>query len=203
MPINSRQKILSYLGKFQSATSPEIARVMRVTPANVRHHLSALLVTGSVEVIGLRKSGEKGRPVKVFGLSQAALGDNLAFLSDAALTGWLDSIPEEQLLPVLRFLAQRLAGTERLEQANLMRRLAFTVERLNTYNYHSRWEAHVTGPRLILGHCPYAAIIEKHPELCRMDSVLIQELLGQPVEQTAKLEKSERGLPYCVFISTK
>jgi predicted ArsR family transcriptional regulator len=203
MPINSRQKILSYLSKFQSATSPEIARVMRVTPANVRHHLSALVADGSVQVIGLKKSGEKGRPVKVFGMSQAAMGDNLAFLSDAALTGWLNSIQEGQLLPILSYLAQRLAGTERSEQTNLMRRLAFAVERLNNFNYHSRWEAHVSGPRLILGHCPYAAIIEKHPELCKMDSLLIQELLGQAVEQTAKLEKSERGLPYCVFISAK
>jgi predicted ArsR family transcriptional regulator len=203
MPINSRQKILSYLQKFQSATAPEIARAMRVTPADIRHHLSALLADGVVEVIGLRKSGEKGRPVKVFGLSQAVLGDNLAFLSDVALKGWFDSIQTEQLLPILRFLAQRLAGAERLEQANLMRHLAFTVERLNAYNYHSRWEAHAAGPRLILGHCPYAAIIEKHPELCQMDSFLLEELLGQPVEQTAKLEKNERGLPYCVFISTK
>jgi predicted ArsR family transcriptional regulator len=203
MPISSRKKILIYLQKSQSATAPEIARAMQVTSANVRHHLSGLLADGVVEVIGLRKGAGKGRPVKIFGMSRAALGDNLVLLSDLTLKGWLDAVEEEQRLPVLRILAQRLAGTERTSQANLMRRLAFTVERLNTQNYHARWEAHAAGPLLILGHCPYAAIIDRHPELCQVDTYLLQELLGQPVEQTAKLEKSERGLPYCVFISTK
>ena len=81
-----------------------------------------------------------------------------------------------------------------------MRRLASTVERLNAMHYQARWEAGAEGPRIVLGHCPYAAIIEKHPELCQMDLALLSELLGGKLQQTAKLESGAGGLPFCTFM---
>jgi predicted ArsR family transcriptional regulator len=83
-----------------------------------------------------------------------------------------------------------------------MRRLVSVVERLNGMHYQSRWEAGAEGPRIVLGHCPYAAVISKHPELCQMDAGLLTKLLGGDVRQTAKLEIGAGGLPYCVFVLT-
>lgn len=80
-----------------------------------------------------------------------------------------------------------------------MRRLAAAVERLNASNYHARWEAHSSGPRLVLGHCPYATLPDRRPELCRMDAALLKNLLGAGVEQIARLERTEMGNVYCVF----
>ena len=81
-----------------------------------------------------------------------------------------------------------------------MRRLSSTIERLNEMHYQARWEAGAGGPRIVLGHCPYAAVIKNHPELCQMDAALLVILLSGEVSQTAKLETGAGGLPYCAFI---
>jgi predicted ArsR family transcriptional regulator len=64
-------------------------------------------------------------------------------------------------------------------------------------NYHPRWEAGPQGPRLIFAHCPYAAIIQKHPELCRMDQHLLEKLMGDSAGQLFKIGKDASSI--CVF----
>lgn len=191
----ARQKILAFLKKQNIATAAEIGAALRVTPANARHHLSLLADDGLVEVASLRGQGQRGRPQKVYRLGKAVLGDNLAALADALL----GQVSPEQLEPTLDALGRAFARIPPERSAPLMRRLTLTVERLNAMRYQARWEAHIRGPRLVLGHCPYAAIIEHHPALCRMDAVLLQTLLGVSVEQLAKLEQTEMGNIYCIF----
>ena len=199
MKSNARQKMLAYLRKNQSVTADEAARAMRMTSANVRHHLSLLLADGLVEVIGLRKSEGKGRPVKVFGLSRAALGDNYAPLSEIALEGWLSSIEPERRDSALKLIAEKLAGLPVDRKLHITRRLVLAAERLNSLHYRAHWEAHAGGARMILGHCPYSVIVGKHPELCRMDAFLLELLVGADLEQIAKLETTGKGLPVCIF----
>ena len=191
----ARQKILAFLKKQNTATATEIGAALRVTPANARHHLSLLAADGLVEVASLRGQGQRGRPQKVYRLGNAVLGDNLANLADALL----GQVAPEQVESTLEALGRALAGTPPERSTPLMRRLALTVEWLNAMRYHARWEAHISGPRLVLGHCPYAAIIARRPELCQMDAVLLQTNLGVTVEQLAKLEQTEMGNVYCIF----
>jgi predicted ArsR family transcriptional regulator len=66
--------------------------------------------------------------------------------------------------------------------------------------YQARWEAHADAPRLTLGHCPYAAILPEHPELCALDAALLETLLGAPATQVAKLARDGRGGMYCLFV---
>jgi predicted ArsR family transcriptional regulator len=94
-------------------------------------------------------------------------------------------------------LARRLAGDSHFADHPIVKRLNLTVERLNQMNYHARWEAGPQGPRLIFGHCPYAAILEKHPELCRMDAALLGELMGDDAVQLFRIGKD--GSSTCVF----
>jgi predicted ArsR family transcriptional regulator len=77
--------------------------------------------------------------------------------------------------------------------------LLSTVERLSDLNYRPHWEAHVEGPRIMLGNCPYYNILDDHPELCDFDKLLIEELISNSVEQIAKLNMDERNIPYCMF----
>ncbi len=80
------------------------------------------------------------------------------------------------------------------------RRLAWLIEKLNQLHYEAGWEAGEKGPRVLFGHCPYAAIIEKHPELCRMDAQALTHALGLHATQTAKLETRLGGQTHCVFL---
>jgi predicted ArsR family transcriptional regulator len=126
----------------------------------------------------------------VYSIPRAALGDNLSVLSEALLTETGASVRVEAL-------AKRLAGESNIKSQPVAKRLNLLIEKLNQMNYHARWEAGPQGPRVIFGHCPYAAIIEKHPELCRMDEELLKELMGQPAEQLTKLGR-DKSLT-CVF----
>ncbi len=200
MQTSSRSRILDYLKRHQTASVRELAGVMQLTGANIRHHLEILIANGQVEIVGLRHE-ERGRPVNLFGLSEWLLGDNLAVLSDAILENVFSEILPDQREEILGILARRLGGSQpECETLHLTSRLVEAVELLNSMHYHARWEAGPKGPRLILGHCPYSAIIAEHPELCQMDKSILEFRLGHSVRQIVKLQRSVKGLPYCEFI---
>ena len=163
-----------------------------MTPANARHHLGILAADGRVEVVAQRQVG-RGRPEKVYHLAGTMLGDNLSVLVDALLSEAGGQVEMETL-------GKRIAGDDVISDQPLMRRLASTIERLNGMRYQARWEAGAEGPRIILGHCPYKAIIAEHPELCQMDTALLAELLQDRVSQTVKLEVGAGGLLFCGFV---
>jgi predicted ArsR family transcriptional regulator len=192
MSTTTRQKILDYLKRNKSVSSREIARALQMTPANARHHLSILAADGRVEVISQRQVG-RGRPEKVYQLGSTFVGDNLSVLADAVLMEANGKVEMEAL-------GKRVAGEVDSTGRPLMHRLSSTIKRLNEMHYQARWEAGAGGPRVVLGHCPYATVIENHPELCRMDAALLAKLLGGEVSQTAKLETGAGGLPYCSFV---
>jgi len=198
MKPTTRLRILDHFRKHQTASVRELSHLMGMTGANVRHHLAVLESNGLIEVVGLRKEG-RGRPMHVYGLSRRVLGDGLDKLAGALFDAWLGEAADEVRKAGLRSVAQRLAG-ETDVNVPVMKRLVSAVARLNELHYQARWEASAAGPRLILGHCPYAAIVAGHPELCRMDAYLLETRLGSSVEQTAKLQLSDKGLPFCAFL---
>jgi len=186
-----RQKVLAYLNKNRTASAREIARALQISAATVRHHLRVLAADGRLEMASVRGRDGRGRPEKVYSLPRSALGDNLAALSDILLT---DAKPGLKV----DVLAKRLASQSDLPIQPLVKRLNLTIEKLNQMNYHARWEAGSEGPRIIFSHCPYAAIIAKHPELCQMDEALIKERIGQTAAQIFKIGKE--GSSVCVFV---
>jgi len=185
-----RQKILAYFNKTRFASAREIGRALQLSPATVRHHLRVLASDGRLELTVVHGLDRKGRPEKVYGLPRSALGDNLALLSEALLT-------EAGTGAQMEALAQHLIGNSNFVGQPLAKRLNLTVEKMNQMSYHARWEAGSEGPRIIFSHCPYAAIIENHPELCRMDASMLKEWMGQPASQLSKIGKE--GSSVCVF----
>ncbi|MCF6278446.1 MAG: helix-turn-helix domain-containing protein [Anaerolineales bacterium] len=198
----ARQRVFAYVRKRRVASAADIARDLGMTSANARHHLAILQEGGQLEVVGKRPAGMRGgRPVKIYGLSRGILGDGLPLLAEHLLDAWLGSAPEPEQKSRLEDLAKRLANLPASDAGvSLMVRLAAVVKNLNKLGYHARWEAHADGPRIILEHCPYAAIIHARPELCQMDAALLAEYLDRHVTQIAKLEGDETGRPYCVFV---
>lgn len=187
----SRQKVLVYFGKARTASAREISRALKMSAATVRHHLRVLTADGRLEMAAVRGRDARGRPEKIYSLPRSALGDNLAALSDALLTESGSQVSMEAL-------AERLAGENSSTSHSLVKQLNLTVEKLNQMNYHAHWEAGAEGPRILFGHCPYASILEKHPELCRMDQAMLQKLTGHPARQIFRTGKE--GSTVCVFV---
>ena len=187
----ARQKVLAYLMKTRTASAREISRALKMSAPTVRHHLRVLVSDGRLEMTSVRGCEGRGRPEKVYSIPRAALGDNLSVLSDALWTEAGVSVRVEAL-------AKRLAGESNIKSQPVAKRLNLLVEKINQMKYHARWEAGQHGPRILFGHCPYAAIIVKHPELCQMDATLLKELYGDDMEQIAKIENFQ-GM--CIFVT--
>ena len=186
-----RQKVLTYMNKAGNASAREIARSLKLSPATVRHHLRVLVSDGRLELRSVRGRDGKGRPEKVYSLPRSALGHNLDGLADALLAEEVQGAPMEAL-------AKHLTAESDFSGQPLAKRLNLTVEKLNQMSYHAHWEAGAQGPRIIFAHCPYAAIVGKHPELCAMDHAILRELAGQSVRQIFKTGKE--GSSVCVFV---
>ena len=187
----SRQRILTHLKKTRSASAREIARALKLSTPNVRHHLSVLSSDGRVEMTAVHSREGRGRPEKVYSLSEAALGDNLSALAHAILTEAGSALSMEAVASLILDESQ-FAGQ------SMNRRLALLVEKLNEMHYQARWEAGAGGPRVLFGRCPYARVIDAHPEICTMDAVLLQKTLARPVSALKKNETPVKGM--CPFI---
>lgn len=189
--VTARHKVLAYLHKTRTASTREISRALRTSEANVRHHLRVLVSDGRLDVSVAENREGRGRPEKQYSLPRAVLGDNLAALSDALLAEAGSKVRAEALV-------NHLIGETDFASQPVGKRLNLVIEKLNQMNYHARWEAGSSGPRIIFGHCPYASIIAKHPELCVMDTALLEKLTGQSAEQLTKIGRD--GSLSCMFV---
>ncbi len=201
MPILTiRHRVLAYLRKHSRATAAEIGRSLNLSAADVRHHLSILRSDGRIAQVGLARRAGRGRPVKLYGLSQELLGDNLPVLTDAILEEYWNGLSLRRRQARVEAVADRLSSacSPVGQGLSLMGRLASVVDGLNKMNYHSRWEAGSEGPRILFGHCPYAAIIGKHPELCEVDAHLLSSCLGGSARQISRI--GLEGATQCIFL---
>jgi predicted ArsR family transcriptional regulator len=187
----SRQKILLYLKKNRAASTREIARALKISAPNVRHHLSVLSADGRVEFVAVNNREGRGRPEKLYSLPQAVLGDNLSALTNALLDAAGPKVRTDAL-------ADRILNPGQFSGLPVQKRLALLIEKLKEMNYQPRWEATAEGPRVILGRCPYAKVIVGHAELCKMDAAMLENALAHPVTQLARNESGAQGS--CPFI---
>jgi predicted ArsR family transcriptional regulator len=199
----SRQRVLEYVQAHYPVTAADLSQALRMTQANARHHLAVLQERGLVQPAGQRPARDRGRPAQRYMPSEQILGHNLDQLA-AALLGWLKSHAgaselEEAWHNLAGQIIQEGSAGQPPSNENLSRRLYRTVHRLNELHYQARWEAWRGAPRLILGHCPYAAVIDQHPELCRMDAHILETLAQAQVEQIEKLAPDTQGALHCIF----
>jgi predicted ArsR family transcriptional regulator len=185
----ARQRVYAQLKKARAASTREIARALKMSAPTVRHHLAVLCSDGRATVSARKPARGRGRPEKLYSLSEALLGDNLSGLVAALLT-------EAKLKP--EAVAGRILDPDQFAGLPINKRLPLLIEKLNEMNYQARWEAGASGPRVIFGRCPYARVIDGHPELCKMDAVILQGSLGKPVEGSIKTDTRTHGL--CPFL---
>jgi predicted ArsR family transcriptional regulator len=195
---STRQRILDYLEQRGAASARQLAQAFGMTPANLRRHLGILRARGLLAAIERRPPEGRGRPEQIYALTATAQPDNLKQLSSALLEQTRGRGQEARM----KHLAVRLLGNLPTPVGQITQRLVAAVQRLAPLGYRPRWEARPDAPQVVLGRCPYAAIIADHPELCRMDAHMLEALLAAPVEQLSKLQPGPQGTRQCVFTIT-
>lgn len=197
----TRERILLFLQENKTVTVPTISHAWGLTRADVRYHLSLLVKDGLVEVVTNAgpKVTQRGRPVLHYRLAGHLAENNFPTLCSALLGLYLAALPEEQRETALQVLVHSIITEEPPVAISPTQRLNLAVAYLNRHNYQARWEASPTGPRLLLRNCPYAAILNKHPELCKFDRILIDQLSHLSVKQTARMDLVSNYPPACIF----
>ena len=195
-----RQRIISYLEQHKGSSAQEISNALRVTSADIRHHLSYLVKSDQIQAAGFRNDNKKGRPACVYDLSEHVIGDNIAGLCSNLLELLTDekdhSISDETIKKLAILVTPKL---NQVQAKKITNKLAALVLALNNLGYQSKWEARISAPRIIFEHCPYKKIINSHPELCIMDKLMLQNALQVEVDQIARLEKNLRATEFCMF----
>lgn len=197
----TRGRILLFLQEHKSVTVPEISQAWGLTRADVRYHLNLLVKDGFAEVVTSidPKSIQRGRPVLHYRLAKHLAENNFPALCSALLDLYLTALPGEQHETALVVLVRSMITEEAPATISAIQRLNMAVAYLNRYRYKARWEASPTGPRLMLRNCPYAAILKEHPELCKFDRILINQLSHLSVKQTAQMDLISNNPPACIF----
>jgi predicted ArsR family transcriptional regulator len=200
MNITSRQKVLEIVRKHPLINVFEISNFLRMTPANVRHHISILRSEGVIEENSSRNNLGRGRPRIIYSVNNAHKKDGLGNLIEGIFGIWASSNSNEEINHKMQMLAYYLAleiGKADFKSINM--RLTACVDLLNKFHYQAYWEAGVKGPNIRLGSCPYQRIIKRHPELCIMDKFLLEKLTGLNVMQVSKMECDDRNSNSCNF----
>ncbi len=163
----------------------------------VRHHLTILRADGRLEAAPVHSASRRGRPRLAYRISGTLAGNNLAMLADHLLEDGLQERPGRQgasglVAGLAKRLGQELQPPQPVSSASAHDWLPSWNVSTNS-NTAPHWEAGAEGPHVIFGHCPYAAVIERHPELCQMDAKAIAAVMKAEVQQKAKIAQSGPG----------
>jgi predicted ArsR family transcriptional regulator len=196
---NIHDLILELIQKNQTASAAELSVSLQVTRADIRYHLKQLLENHKIEPAATLKSSGKGRPTVIFRLSSKAQLNNYLQIADLLLSTTSHAEEKNETAEILAAsMAKAVPNTmQRTRQLNQL------ISFLDDHGYRAGWEAFPDGPRILFRNCPYSGLIKNHPELCKMDQILLEKVLGIHFDQLQKIDPDSVKIPACVFKISK
>lgn len=186
-----QQRLLTLLlERKQGQSADELARALDISRSAVHQHLTALSGAGYVEKTARAPTG--GRPGFAWRLSERGVHlfpKHYAMFAELLLGGMKGSLGSEGLSASMQRMG-RLLGEQNLHRmkgrtpAERIEELARIMRELG---YQSRTEPDESGelPMIDARNCIWHDLARKHREVCELDIVLMETLLGEEVEQTA------------------
>ncbi|MEN6410692.1 MAG: winged helix-turn-helix transcriptional regulator [Anaerolineaceae bacterium] len=178
----TQRAIIHEMKKHPSITSAELARILELTPSDIRHHLAGLLAEGWVVMTDEQPAKGRGRPAHRYQLGSRAKSEAISSLLQAVMKATILTLPENEQTAALHRVAESLAGSTP-PSPSMSISLTRTVNRLNELGYRARWEARAGAPRIYLDYSPYENIAKQIPLLQTFDAILLENLLQRPVRQ--------------------
>ena len=180
---STRQEILDILRQGRQATVEDLAERLELTPMTIRHHLNVLQAQGLVEALKVRRLQTVGRPRLVYTLTQAA--DELfpqayGELARHLLGEIIERESQAQMEQVLQGTAGRIAreAPPPVPGQSFEERLDQVCDYLGKLGFLFTWTEMDQGYLLTNANCPYRRVAQDHAEVCGLDTLLLQRLLG-------------------------
>lgn len=176
-------------------TVNELAQALELTDNAVRAHLTALERDGLVQQTGSRKGTRK--PNLTYALTPEA--GHLFPKEYAVILGHLLAVlkerhPPEAVVEFLRAVGRRMALDYRaaVEAGGGVDLPGHALAVLRDLGGFCRSEERDGAVVLSCSDCPLAAVVEAHPEVCRLVATVLADALGAPVRERCQP-------PRCVF----
>ena len=218
-----RKRILELLKERDGATVAELAKSLGMASVSVRHHLDILQGDNLICVAKVARKGNVGRPQQIYGLTEEAepyFPDNFATLSSSLVRQLKAVLPPEKVHHAFRTMASEMAGdlgNRNASDTSPEEHLDGIVSYLNERGYLARWEhaeertetgggegseeAEGSGYLLHKYNCPYFGVSGEHPELCMMDQMLVDELVGCPCKRTHSMAENQHCCTYFIPVT--
>ena len=184
-------QILEYLQRNPSATIKDFEMLLGVTTTAVRQHLNALQASGYLDRREERSG--VGRPHYIYMATDAArelFACRCDVLALTMLQEMYEVVGAEQMGTLLLRVGVRLADqyTESVKATGLQHRveeMAGALGRQGVLTDVSVGESNTAGESntiaLKMYNCPYHDLAIEHREICEMDQLMLQQVLGAEV----------------------
>lgn len=199
----TRQIVLDLVVEKGPVTAATLAKILKLTTAAIRRHITALEEDGMIATYETNSSGKKGRgrPARHYvatGKGHRGLNDNYSDLANKAISFLAQMAGPEA---VDSFAAARSREIERryapiIRQAgDDPRSRAFALaDALTSDGYAATVREVGNGGfavQLCQGHCPVQEVADEFPQLCEAETQAFSRLLNVHVQRLATLAQGE------------
>ncbi|XXG10626.1 transcriptional regulator [Micromonospora sp. SH-82] len=195
--VSTRDRVTRLLLEQGATTAGQLGAALGLSSAAIRRHLDAMLADGDVTAREQTVRGHRGRgrPAKVFGLTDAARVrcgthhyDNMATaaLRWIARTGGSTAV-EAFAADQVAALEARCRGAMEDAGADPLARAEALATALTAEGYAANATTIASGGQLCQHHCPVAHVAAEFPQLCEAETTVISRLVGTHVQRLATI----------------
>jgi predicted ArsR family transcriptional regulator len=179
----TRERVAELLLRTGGATAADLGVALGLSPAAVRRHLDAMLADGTVVENDAPHTGRRGRPARLFALTEAGR-ETFGHAYDALATSALRFLAETGgATAVRRFADARVAELEQRYADVAAAPIAERTERLAEALSRDGYAATAAPGTVCQHHCPVQHVAEEFPQLCEAETAFFGRLLGTPVRR--------------------
>ncbi|WP_375432080.1 helix-turn-helix transcriptional regulator [uncultured Friedmanniella sp.] len=191
---STRHRVAQSILEHGPSTAAELGERLGLTAAAVRRHLDVLLDRGLLVAREQRVYGARGRgrPAKVFALTDAGRADFYSAYDDLAIAALEFLADEAGSESVRKFASSRVASAE-VRYADVMAGSTSSspahalAGALTGDGYVASVRPSALGEQLCQHHCPVAHVAERFPQLCEVETEMFSRLLGVHVQRLATI----------------
>jgi predicted ArsR family transcriptional regulator len=205
-PENTHQAVLYHLRRTKEMTVAELCDVLEITSMAVRRHLSALQKDGLVDCRLVRQ--QRGRPTyryKLTAKAESMFPSGLGNMAYDLLDAVFQTKGHQGVMELLTMRNDWLATKhrDRLQALNLEERVKAVADLFSENGFMTNWEKLDDGNYFIYQqHCAVHHLATQYRQLCVLEPILIQELLGLKVTREKFMLKDDPICGYVVHAKT-
>ena len=185
--MGTRERVLSLLLDLGPSTAATLGERLSLSPAGIRRHLDALLADGTVTTREpRRRTVTRGRPAKLYGLTDAGHAAGPSAYDDLALSA-LHFMTPEQVEAFAEARGAELEGRYAHAVTDADDRPAALAQALSEDGYAASTTEQGLGVQLCQHHCPVQHVAEKFPQLCEAETAALGHLLNVHVQRLATI----------------